>query len=336
MADDVEAGPLTGDAAVESIGALINSESDGPTEEIEQAEAESEEIEEVEAVEVEADEVDEGGAEDEQDEDELPEVEAIEPPLSWSEADKEVFSSLPAEAQQAIASREADREAHLTKTTQEFSQRRKEFEAQSAEIAQERQRAAEQLVPLMNMMHQQIQTQAVDLQTYLDDGDTEGYLRAKADLEQKQEMLRVAEGERQRMAQQHEADTRRKQRERLEKEQEALLAALPAWSDEDKRTAESKKIADYLEAEAFSSDEVGSLIDHRMVKVAQKAMMWDELQKSKPKISKKLEKKPKVIKPGAPASKEARDGKKSAAIKRKLKANPRSRDAQASALGQFL
>ena len=338
MAEEPEAGPISGDAAVESIGNFLNAEpvEDSPTDEQEEVEVEETEIESEEVEAAEAEDMDEGDADDDADEDEPPETDAIEPPSSWSDADKEVFSSLPVEAQTAIAEREADREAHLSKTNREAAQALKDAEAKGAAFEQEQQRIAEQLVPLMNALHQQIQTDAEDLQSYLDEGDTEGYLRAKHQMEQRQVMLQQAEAERQNMAQRAEAEKQQKQAERVETEGAALLEALPAWKDEKVRTAEQKRIAGYLAKQELTEDEIGSLSDHRLVLIARNAMLYDELQKAKPKVAKKVAKKPRVVKPGSPENRGDRKGKKSAAVKRNLKRNPRDRQAQSQAIAEFL
>ena len=49
----------------------------------------------------------------------------------------------------------------------------------------------------------------------------------------------------------------------------------------------------------FSEQEMTNLVDHRMFKVLRDALKYRELQKAKPKVTRKVQKAPKKMKPGA-------------------------------------
>lgn len=70
----------------------------------------------------------------------------IDPPSSWSKADKELFSSLPLEAQQAIAQREKARDNEIFRRQQEFAEQQKELSEKLAAMETERQKYLEKLV----------------------------------------------------------------------------------------------------------------------------------------------------------------------------------------------
>jgi hypothetical protein len=60
-------------------------------------------------------------------------------------------------------------------------------------------------------------------------------------------------------------------------EQTKLLTAIPEWKDTAKAQAEAGAVDGYLQKVGFSTNERNSLNDHRMVVVARKAMLYDQL-----------------------------------------------------------
>src|SRR5215472_1855872 len=74
---------------------------------------------------------------------------AIEPPASWNAEEKQSFSQLPPALQQTIARRESQREAALTRSSQEAAESRRAFEQErNAAVAQR----TEYLAGLQKMM----------------------------------------------------------------------------------------------------------------------------------------------------------------------------------------
>ena len=96
----------------------------------------------------------------------------------------------------------------------------------------------------------------------------------------------------------------------LAAESAALFAKLPEWRNSDNRTKEQQKIRASLENAGFNPGEIDGVIDHRMLLVARKAAMWDELQSGKKAKIGQVQAAPPVIKPGSLADKgkvQARD-----------------------------
>ena len=85
----------------------------------------------------------------------------------------------------------------------------------------------------------------------------------------------------------------------LANQNELLLSSIPEWSDTSVRESEAKEMSAFLGDYGFNEAEVGTVVDHRLVKLARDAM------KSKGKTTqidtakKMVRKLPKIVKPGA-------------------------------------
>jgi hypothetical protein len=104
----------------------------------------------------------------------------------------------------------------------------------------------------------------------------------------------------------HEQFTRGQQQlsaERARAEMGAFLAKVPEWRNAEKASAEKQAIVRGLESEGFTAEEIGSLVDHRMLRVARKAMLYDELVRTKDDRVKQVRTAPPVVKPGTQAGK---------------------------------
>ena len=69
--------------------------------------------------------------------------------------------------------------------------------------------------------------------------------------------------------------------------------------DSEKAMAEKTKLVGYLTREGFAQNDVLGASDHRLIVMARKAMLFDELQVSSKAAMKKVAALPKVMKPGA-------------------------------------
>ncbi len=87
----------------------------------------------------------------------------------------------------------------------------------------------------------------------------------------------------------------------LQREQEALLNALPDWRDPEKAKAGKAQLIEYLASAGFGEQEIANLVDHRAVVLARKAMLYEEIQRAKPKAQTKVQAKigTKVLSPSA-------------------------------------
>ena len=95
--------------------------------------------------------------------------------------------------------------------------------------------------------------------------------------------------------------------ETLTRERQALIQSVPDWSDKAKFEADSADIRGFLANSGFNADEIGSLVDHRHVVVARKAMLYDKLMAGKPAVAKKVAEAPKPVKSTAPQTTKSKE-----------------------------
>lgn len=116
----------------------------------------------------------------------------------------------------------------------------------------------------------------------------------------------------------------------VEREQNAMLAAIPEWGSEEKRGAEQAKLREYLLDAGYSGEEIDQAYDHRAVVMARKAMLFDESQKQASAATKKVVKIGKnVLKPGAKQSKAETKQNQESAMRARLRKSGHVDDAAA-------
>lgn len=119
------------------------------------------------------------------------------------------------------------------------------------------------------------------------------------------------------------------QRQAYLAEQGKLLdSKLPEWADKAKRTKDIAEMSSILgEAYGLTEKELKNETDHRLILIARDAMKWQQLQKSKPAVLKKVNLAPRLLKPGVPQSKAAQDALASKGARDRLKATGKVADA---------
>ena len=118
--------------------------------------------------------------------------------------------------------------------------------------------------------------------------------------------------------------------ERLRKEEEHLFSKLPKWRDESVRATEQESLKNYLIANDYSDAEAAGISDHRLVVLAHKAMMFDQLDKQANVAKKKVLKiGTKNLKPGAKRSKANARQDAEKALKANLRKSGSTQDAEA-------
>ena len=200
---------------------------------------------------------------------------AIEPPTSWSAQDKNLFSQLPPEAQQVIARRESERDRVVQQRTEEIATQRKAFEQHWGEIQQERQQHADNLQQLMRVALPEAERFAnIDWQRLAAE-DPSGYVRMTAERDALRGRLGAIQGEMQQVqaAQQQEA-ARHFATVRAEQQQK-LVERLPDFGDPEKGPKLAGEMRSWLQEQGFSPEEVGQVIDHRVLVVVERAMRAD-------------------------------------------------------------
>lgn len=195
-----------------------------------------------------------------------------------------------------------------TKKSQALAEQRKAIEAERIhleQVKQERQAYAQKLQALDSFLTQQ--NKGVDLDV-LKETDPIGYAVAVAEQNQREKQLAVVRQEQQRIAQQQQAEQQASLQNHLRQESEKLNSLIPELATP-QGDAVRKQIRDYAISVGWTDQELSSVYDSRAVVSLYKAMKYEQLQKSKPEVTKKLQAAPKMLKSGtsAPPTKSSQD-----------------------------
>ena len=195
-----------------------------------------------------------------------------------------------------------------TKKSQALAEQRKAVEAERIhleQVKQERQAYAHKLQALDSFLSQQ--NKGVDLDV-LKETDPIGYAVAVAEQNQREKQLAVVRQEQQRIAQQQQAEQQASLQSHLRQESEKLVGLIPELATP-QGDAIRKQIRDYAKSVGWTDQELSSVYDSRAVVSLYKAMKYEQLQKSKPEVTKKLQAAPKMMRSGtsAPPTKSSQD-----------------------------
>jgi len=195
-----------------------------------------------------------------------------------------------------------------TKKSQALAEQRKAIEAERGhleQVKQERQAYAQKLQALDSFLSQQ--NQGVDLDV-LKETDPIGYAVAVAEQSQREKQLAVVRNEQQRIAQQQQAEQQSQLQAHLRTESEKLVSLIPELATP-QGDAVRRQIRDYAKSVGWTDQELGSVYDSRAVNTLYKAMKYEQLQKSKPELNKKLLAAPKMMRSGTsvPQAKSSQD-----------------------------
>jgi hypothetical protein len=195
-----------------------------------------------------------------------------------------------------------------TKKSQALAEQRKAIEAERGhleQVKQERQAYAQKLQALDSFLTQQ--HQGVDLDV-LKETDPIGYAVAVAEQSQREKQLAVVRNEQQRIAQQQQAEQQSSLQNHLRQESEKLVSLIPELATP-QGDAVRKQIRDYAKSVGWTDQELSSVYDSRAVQTLYKAMKYEQLQKSKPELNKKLVAAPKMMRSGtsAPQARSSQD-----------------------------
>jgi hypothetical protein len=186
------------------------------------------------------------------------------------------------------------RQRDYTRKTQELAEARKTLEANYEEIQRERAQYAQMLPALQERLQQPVE-QEPDWDTLY---DTDPVMAAKAERQWKKQQeertaqLQAVEAERQRMMGLEQQRLEQMQAQYFEQQRELLPELIPEWRDNTVASKEAKDIRGFLLKEGFSEQDVNGLTNATLVKLARKAMLYDQGQtrateaKKKPKTQK--------------------------------------------------
>ena len=211
-------------------------------------------------------------------------------------------------------------EGHLNKQNMEVAEARKALQAQMEAVEQQAQARIQQLEDVSRLAYQELQReyQSIDWQT-LRATDPAEFAAKVTEFNQREARIGQALQHAQSERQQAEVQSQERFKDYLREESQKLQQAIPEWSKPEVAQKEKAELRTYAISHGFQPQEIDQLSDHRSVLVLRKAMMYDQLQKSKPEISKKVVKAHKLVKPGIATTKQERDQSSLAAVKTTIK-----------------
>ena len=327
----------TGGNSVDDAAAAI-AEMLSPMEEM----AEEEEIEAVEGDEIESEADGEQEAEsDEQPEDEPEEQGAIESLSDVAEALEVPLEDLLATLKHTVKVNGETLDVPLSELTagyqkdkdyrqktEALKREREQFETAAMERAKALEETHAHAAYVLNTIEQQIASTANSQELErLRQTNPQEWAAKRLEL---QDRLNAFQALKQQAAQSYAAFQQQTQTERaqmlqktLEKEREALHAAIPDWSQET-----NSRLTSFLQDEyGFAPEQVAQVYDHRLVKMAYEAMKWRESQRSAQQTVKKVKAAPKLVKPSAKPSQTQIKRSEAAKLRGRLKQTGKVEDA---------
>jgi len=183
------------------------------------------------------------------------------------------------------------RTADYTRKTQALAEQRKAAEAELNAVREERATYSQLLTALQQQLQQQ-QESPVDME-HLYREDPIEWVRQTELARQRSEKLAASQAELQRLNTLQQQEVQRAMQARLKEEASLLVSAIPEWRDEKTAKAEKSALIEFGVKEGFTPDDLKGVVDHRVVKVLRKAMMFDQI------MSKQQSIKPNVVAPKA-------------------------------------
>jgi len=295
--DTTESGNLTVTDAASAIEGMLSAPEDSTEEQPEVVEEQTEEVEEVEETETEPEVEEEVEAEEEvEEESEVEEPEEVE--------EEQTFTIKAAGEEKEVTLDELKKSYQLgsdyTKKTQEVAEQRKVIEQEAKAIIEARKvrddysqklQAVEQFLTGTNDSPEDL--------SVMKENDPVGYAVKVAEMTEKKEQLQAIQAEKNRLAQEQQADNQAKMQKFVEQEQIKLAESLPEFSDKTKGEQIRNDIRSYGKKVGFTDEELSQVYDSRHVLVLHKAAQYDKLMAGKAGVKKKVAKAPKTVKSGA-------------------------------------
>ena len=185
--------------------------------------------------------------------------------------------------------------------TAEIAEQRKVAEAERAQYQQQREALSSRLEPLIGQLEAQQTNDAALIQKAFEQGDYQEAARLQFLAQQRQAQLDQVKEAKARADFERQRETETQRINYVAEQEKALFEAKPVWAkDVEKAKKELSAIREYLKAEGVPAQQADTLHEAKAILIAEKAMLWDDLQKkSKPEALQQLKSKPKFLAPGA-------------------------------------
>lgn len=184
-----------------------------------------------------------------------------------------------------------------TRKTQQIAEVRKQTEAELSAVRAEREQYA-QLLSALESQVQQVAQPNIDWDRLYQEDPIE-WVRQREVMRDNQDKAAAIQSEKQRLAQLSQQEQAQFMQQKLQQEQEALLAAIPDWKDAKKAQAEKALLVEFGQKIGFTPDELKSVVDHRAVLMLRKAALYDQMMSKRGNIKPVTNNGPRPAKPGA-------------------------------------
>lgn len=190
------------------------------------------------------------------------------------------------------------READYRRKTQALAEDRKKVESLETELRQVRDQEAQQLQALAEL-HAKSAPPTRDWAALRAQDPTQ-YAVEWAAYQQHREQAQAIEAEQKRVYEARLAEWTKQQEAVLQAETAKLHEAIPEWRDNERAAQDKAKLVDYVtQTYGWSTDDLASVTDHRLMVVLNKARLYDESQqKGQQTIKEKIKPAAAVMKPG--------------------------------------
>jgi hypothetical protein len=189
------------------------------------------------------------------------------------------------------------READYTRKTQQVSEERRAFQAEADLVRTERQQYSQLLGSLQAQLQQNAAPQ-IDMDRLYSEDPIE-WVRQKELARDAEKVHAAIVSEKQRLSHIQAQEQYQSMQAHLVQQQDALLKAIPEWSNPDKAKAEKTLLIEWGQKLGFSSDELKNIFDHRAVVALRKAALYDQMMTKRGNIRPAVNNGPKPAKPGA-------------------------------------
>ena len=184
-----------------------------------------------------------------------------------------------------------------TRKTQQIAEVRKQAEGELQAVRAER----EQYSQLLSALEAQVQQAAqpnIDWDRLYNEDPIE-WVRQREVMRDNQDRAAAIQSEKQRLSQLSQQEQAQFMQQKLQQEQEALLAAIPDWKDAEKAKAEKTLLVEFGQKIGFTPEELKSVVDHRAVLMLRKAALYDQMMSKRGNIKPVTNNGPRPAKPGA-------------------------------------
>jgi hypothetical protein len=184
-----------------------------------------------------------------------------------------------------------------TRKTQQIAEVRKQTDAELQAVRAERGQYA-QLLSALEAQVQQVAQPNIDWDRLYQEDPIE-WVRQREVMRDNQDRAAAIQSEKQRLTQLSQQEQAQFMQQKLQQEQESLLAAIPDWKDAKKAQAEKALLVEFGQKIGFTPDELKSVVDHRAVLMLRKAALYDQMMSKRGNIKPVTNNGPRPAKPGA-------------------------------------